>query len=586
MSDNRFSRLRWGLLLLLGSLAVSGCEGESDDPEVAREQRIEQAALPPDADLPAGGGLPITLPARSAVRFLNQATFGANDAELASVKSAWRWGWMQAQFAMPVAQTHWDAVKARQAIWVSQGTLDNPRDIKDVPNVIFDHSLWESYFTAPDQLRKRVAYAWSQIMVTSMEGFVGGGRAASLTGAAYMDVLERNAFGNFRQLLEDVTLSPAMGYYLSMRGSQKEEKDALGNVLRVPDENYAREVMQLFTIGLYRLKPDGSVQLDEQGQPIATYEQKDVAGLARAFTGWDLDIPTPDPEGLRFRNPMKHIAARHEPGVKAFLDQKIPAGTTGPESLRIALDTLFQHPNVGPFIGKQLIQRLVTSNPSPGYVARVAARFNDNGQGVRGDLRAVVDAVLRDGEAMTPLNITQPAPGWGKLREPVLRLTQMGRAFRISAPAGTLWTYGDLSDPATELGQSPLRSASVFNFYRPGYVPPNSALAQQGLVGPEFQITTDTSVPGYVNAMQGLIAKQPSGVTLDLGPELALSVDPTALVAHLDLMLANQALSQATRDDIVAAITAMPAGSDAQKLKRVRTAMLMTLAAPEFIAQK
>jgi uncharacterized protein (DUF1800 family) len=471
-------------------------------------------------------------------------------------------------------------------MWVSQGTVTAPRDVKDAPGVLFDYSTWESYFTAPDQLRKRVGYALSQIMVTSMGGFVGGGRATALTGAAYLDVLERNAFGNFRQLLEDVTLSPAMGYYLSMRGSQKEQKDALGNVLRVPDENYAREVMQLFTIGLYQLNPDGSPRLDDKGQPIPTYEQKDVAGLARALTGWDLNQPSPDPEALRYRNPMKLIATRHESGAKAFLNQTIPAGTSGTESLRIALDTLFNHPNVGPFIGKQLIQRLVTSNPSPAYVARVAARFDDNGQGVRGDMQAVVDAVLRDPEAMTPMNIVRPAPGWGKLREPVLRLTQMGRAFRIAAPAGTVWTYGDLSDPATELGQSPLRSPSVFNFYRPGYVPPNSALAQQGLVGPEFQITTDTSVPGYVNAMQGFITKQPTGVTLDLAPELALAGDPVALVARMDLMLANQALSQATRDDIVGAVTALPDATDAQKLKRVRTAMLMTLAAPEFIAQK
>jgi uncharacterized protein (DUF1800 family) len=580
-----FPRLRWGLLAAMSAAALVGCDGDSSNPDITIEQHIEMAALPPEAQVPFGSS-PTTLPARSAVRFLNQATFGATDAELAKVEKDWRWGWMQAQFALPVTETHWDRVKARQAIWVSQGTVAAPRDIKDAPGVIFDYSTWESYFTAPDQLRKRVGYALSQIMVTSMNGFVGGGRPTALTGAAYLDVLERNAFGNFRQLLGDVTLSPAMGYYLSMRGSQKEQKDAQGRVLRVPDENYAREVMQLFTIGLNKLNQDGSVQKDDKGQPLPSYEPKDVAQLARVFTGWDLNAPTPDPEALRYRNPMKNIAALHETGESVVLGQTVPAGLTGQASLDKALDILFNHPNVGPFIGKQLIQRLVTSNPSPDYVSRVAARFNDNGQGVRGDMQAVIDAVLRDPEAMTPMNIVRPAPGWGKLREPVLRLTQMARAFRIAAPAGTLWAYGDLSDPATELGQSPLRSPSVFNFYRPGYVPPNSALAQQGLVAPEFQITTETSVPGYVNAMQGFITKQPAGVTLDLSPELALSGDPAALVARLDLMLANQALSQATRDDIVAAVTALPATTDAQKLKRVRTAMLMTLAAPEFIAQK
>jgi uncharacterized protein (DUF1800 family) len=372
-----------------------------------------------------------------------------------------------------------------------------------------------------------------------------------------------------------------------MRGNRKTDVDKQGNVLRVPDENYAREVMQLFTLGLYQLNSDGSVKTDPStGKPLDSYTQADVAGLARVFTGWDLDIPASDDEGLRYRNPMKLIAARHETQEKAFLNVTIPAGTDGTSSLKTALDTLFNHPNVGPFVGRQLIQRLVTSNPSAAYVQRVAAKFNDNGQGVRGDLKAVIDAVLRDQEAMTPLNIAQPAPSWGKLREPVLRLTQMGRAFNISAPAGTLWTLGNLSDPAAELGQSPLRSPSVFNFYRPGYVPPNSALAAQGLVGPEFQITTDTSIPGYVNYMQAIITKQPTGVSLDLTKELALAGDPAALVARLDLMLANQALTQPTRDEIVNALTALPATTDAQKLKRVRTAMLMVLAAPEFIAQK
>jgi uncharacterized protein (DUF1800 family) len=579
------SRWRWPALALAAGLALAGCEGESDNPEIAREQALEALALPPEAQVPPGS-LPVTMPARSAVRFLSQASFGANEAELAKVEANWRWGWLQSQFDMPVASTHWDGVKARQAIWVSQGTATAPRDITSAPATIFDYETWESYFTANDQLRKRVGYALSQILVTSMNGFGSGGRYNALLGAGYVDVLEQNAFGNFRQLLQDVTLNPAMGYYLSMRGNRKTDFDKAGNVLRVPDENYAREVMQLFTIGLYELNLDGSLKQGSDGKPIDSYTQADVAGLAKAFTGWDLDTPANDDEGERFRRPMKLITARHETLAKSFLGETIPANTDGTTSLNKALDTLFKHPNVGPFIGKQLIQRLVTSNPSPAYVARVATVFNNNGQGVRGDMRAVVDAVLRDPDAITPLNIAAPAPTWGKLREPVLRYTQMGRAFNMQAPAGTLWAIGDLSDPATELAQSPLRAQSVFNFYRPGYVPPQSALAAKGLVGPEFQITTDTSVPGYVNAMQAFITTQPKGVTLDLSKELALSTDAVALVNRMDLMLANQALSQATRDAIAQAVTALPATNDKQKLTRVRTAMLMTLAAPEFIAQK
>ncbi|MEY2844423.1 MAG: hypothetical protein RI920_2460, partial [Pseudomonadota bacterium] len=544
-----FPRLRWGLLAAVSAAALVGCDGDSSNPDITLEQHVELAALPPEAQVPFGSA-PLTLPARSAVRFLNQATFGATDAEVAKVEKDWRWGWMQAQFAMPITETHWGRVKARQAIWLSQGTVAAPRDIKDAPGVLFDYSTWESYFTAPDQLRKRVGYALSQIMVTSMNGFVGGGRFTALTGAAYLDVLERNAFGNFRQLLEDVTLSPAMGYYLSMRGSQKEQKNAQGQVLRVPDENYAREVMQLFTIGLNKLNLDGTVQTDSDGKPLPSYEPKDVAQLARVFTGWDLDAPSPDPDALRYSNPMKNIKALHETGASTVLGQPIAAGLTGQESLDKALDILFEHPNVGPFIGKQLIQRLVTSNPSPEYVARVASRFNDNGQGVRGDMRAVIDAVLRDPEAMTPMNIVRPAPGWGKLREPVLKLSAFLRAFPHASDSGD-FKVGNTDNPGNALGQSPMRSPSVFNFYRPGYVPPGSAAAAAGLAEPELQLAHETSVAGYVNFMRDAAsagvgnwgtAKNRRDLQANYSAELALveqpvATLPTALVDHINQKL-------------------------------------------------
>ena len=314
-----------------------------------------------------------------------------------------------------------------------------------------------------------------------------------------------------------------MGIYLSHRGNRKADYDAQGKPLRVPDENYARELMQLFTIGLVQLHPDGTPKLKD-GQPQPTYTQDDVSQLARVFTGWDLARPTGADAAERLRLPMQHIAARHSPEEKRFLGVLIPARTDGPTSLRIALDALFQHPNVGPFIGRQLIQRLVTSNPSPAYVARVAARFDNDGTGVRGNLRAVTEQVLRDPEARSPLNITQPAPSWGKLREPVLRFTQMARAFGIQS-SGPLWRIGDLSDPARELGQSPLRAPSVFNFYRPGYVPPHTSLATAQLVAPEFQITTDTSVPGIVNTLQAFM----KSAAPRLEPELTLPELPLAL---------------------------------------------------------
>ena len=198
---------------------------------------------------------------------------------------------------------------------------------------------------------------------------------------------------------------------------------------------------------------------------------------------------------------------------------------------------------------------------------------------------AVTDQVLRDPEARSALNITQPAPHWGKLREPVLRFTQMARAFGV-ASSGPIWRIGDLSDPARGLGQSPLRSPSVFNFYRPGYVPPHTDIAERQLVAPEFQITTDTSVPGIVNTLQAFMSRPPPGLSLSFAEELPLALDPAALVARMDLILANGALSAATRSEITAVIVGLHAGTDAERLQRVRTAALLTLAAPEFVVQK
>ncbi|RYF37105.1 MAG: DUF1800 family protein, partial [Comamonadaceae bacterium] len=254
---------------------------------------------------------------------------------------------------------------------------------------------------------------------------------------------------------------------------------------------------------------------------------------------------------------------------------------------RTALDTLFNHPNVGPFFGKQMIQRLVTSNPSPAYVARVSAAFNNNGSGVRGDLGAVFAAILLDDEARGPQGLTQPA--WGKLREPMVRFAQWARTFGLVSLADT-WKIGELSNPATQLGQSPLRSASVFNFFRPGYVPPSTALAASKSVAPEFQIVTESSVGGYLNYMQNAIR---NGLGSDLQPaytaELALVTDAAALVARLNLLLCANQLSAATAATIVAALNATPitaSSNDGARRNRVAAAVLMVMASAEYLVQK
>lgn len=505
----------------------------------------------------------------AASRLLGQASFGATRTEVARTQAMGASAWVDEQLAMPRGQTMVEWLRAQGYEASSFATA----------NTHANYAIWRSFLTRSDQLRQRMVYALSQIMVVSIPGITTPWPA--FAAARFLDILDEHAFGRFRALLEAVTLSPAMGVYLSMRGSQK--ADATG---RQPDENYAREVMQLFTVGLQVLDPDGTPRL-VNGAPVDTYESDDVSGLARVFTGWDyvsgagIDDTTP----VRAITAMAHVAGRHETGAKSFLGVTIPAGTSGPASLAIALDTLVAHPNVGPFISRQLIQRLVCANPSPGYVGRVAAVFANNGAGVRGDLRAVLRALLLDPEARSPTS----ANGGGKLREPVLRFTQWARAFGVSSPSGR-WALGSLSDPATRLGQSPLQSSSVFNFYRPGYVPPGTALAAAGLVSPEMQIATETSVAGYLNFMQTAIASTTTLAGADLRPDytvwLPLAGDPVALVTELNLVLAANQLGAAALATVVSALAAMPAGTDAQRLNRVRAAVLLVMACPEYLVQK
>ncbi len=447
-----------------------------------------------------------------------------------------------------------------------------------------DYMAWHQLITSSDAVRKRVALALSEFFVVSINGLPIASRIFAM--AHYWDVLAAGAFGNFRALLEEITLNPAMGSYLNTRGNKK------GNPTTgsVPDENYAREVLQLFSIGLYELNLDGTHKLNTNGQPIETYGQAAISSLASVFTGYNFDNTgsTPDTDPIQMKNRMVVTASLHESAAVTFLGKTIAANTPAAEGLKQALDIIFNHPNVGPFFGKQLIQRLVTSNPSPAYVARVAAVFNDNGAGVRGDLKAVVKAVLLDTQARDDSNITQPA--WGKQREPMLRFVQWARTFGVTSGSGN-WTVGDLSDASKELGQSPLRSGSVFNFFRPGYVPPSTALATSGLVAPEFQLTNESTVAGYLNFMLGCIK---AGYNSNIGgltaptyaPEVALANDPVALVNRMNLLLCAGQLSAASQATIRTAISSISATTASGPITRVQAAIMLTMACPEYLIQK
>jgi uncharacterized protein (DUF1800 family) len=283
---------------------------------------------------------------------------------------------------------------------------------------------------------------------------------------------------------------------------------------------------------------------------------------------------------------MSLTASNHSTLEARFLGATVPANASGAEALRIAMDTLFNHPNVGPFFARQMIQRLVTSHPSPAYVARVASRFNNNGAGVRGDLQAVWTAILLDDEARGPASLGNPA--FGKLREPMVRFIQWGRSFRVQSAANT-WKIGDLSGASNQLGQSPLRSPSVFNFFRPGYVPPSTSLATAGATAPEFQIVNETSVGGYLNFMQNTIERGVADVTADYSRELALVQNAQALVDHVCLVLGAGSISAASRSVMVGALEATPITSSSTadvRRRRVLAAIFMVMGCPEYLVQK
>ncbi|RZL95509.1 MAG: DUF1800 domain-containing protein [Variovorax sp.] len=512
-----------------------------------------------------------------AARFLLQSQFSASAADIAAVRSKGYLPWLGEQADAAKSQTGWE--------WLAS---------KPYNTVYTDNMIWNQLMTSPDGFRKRMALAFTEIFVVSANDI--GSNWPDYVMAQYWDMLVAGVTGNFRKLLEDVTLNPAMGYYLNTRGNQKENAQG-----RQPDENYAREVMQLMTLGLYQLNADGTVKKAADGTPLDSYTQDDVTNLARVFTGYDLDIATAERNAFPVpgqtytiesnqwtQRPMKLTASNHSTLASNFLGASVPAGATGAASLKIALDTLFNHPNVGPFIGKQLIQRLITSNPSPAYVARVSAIFADNGAGVRGDMKSVFAAVLLDNEARSPEGLA--SPDFGRLREPMLRLVQWARSFGVTSAKGT-WKVANTSDAANSLGQSPLRSPSVFNFFRPGYVPPSTALAAEGKTAPEFQLVNETTVGGYLNYMQNVLVNgfDSKDVIASYTTEKGLVTDAAALVRWLNLTLAANQLSAATVNIITSALATPPvtaASTDAVKLNRIYAAVLLVMASPEYLIQK
>lgn len=547
------------------------------------------------------GGQPVAaqqVSASDAVRLLAQATFGPTPELILQVQQIGVQAFLEEQFNAPMTDypdlPFWP--QTRPASCTATCQRDNytmyPLQVHFFHNALY----------GPDQLRQRVAFALGQILVTSAVDV-----PLSSWMRSYQQLLYRSAFGDFRQLLYDVTLSPTMGRFLDMLGNRCQTRTpADPNVCRngvsaKPNENYARELLQLFSIGTFWLNQDGTLQLDAAGKPMETYDQDVIEELSRVLTGWILAPALQGPPEIggtvpNYRDPMRvrvDSAGRedyHDRGEKRLWQNLVlPAGQSAEQDLNAAIDNIFNHPNVGPFIGKQLIQKLVTSNPSPAYVARVAAVFANNGSGDRGDLRAVVQAILLDPEARGEVK-TEPI--YGKLREPVLFMTSLLRAFHASSD-GILNSLTISGSPigAAQMQQDVFRAPSVFNFYSPDYEVPG----EDGVLGPEFNILSSITALNRANFANRVVMNdtgippappnRPLGTQIDLEPYRALGgdPDPTALMDALNMLLMHGAMSQDMRSIITMAVTAVPASLP---LQRVRTAVYLIATSSQYQVER
>jgi uncharacterized protein (DUF1800 family) len=503
-----------------------------------------------------------------AYQLLNQGSFGATEAEAERVISMRQEAWVEEQFQKPLSLQ----LPHLQSLPPPQFPFQLHEDRVDI--------WFRNALNGEDQLRQRVAFALSEVMVVSQLGALGNLPYAV---ADYYDVLARNAFGNYRELLEEVTLHPAMGVYLSMLGNEK--PDPVLNIR--PDENYAREVMQLFSIGLVELNIDGTQRLDMQGQPIPTYDQEIIEGFAHVYTGWTFaGAPSfRQARPTRFNQviPMQLYPGFHDLEAKTLLNGvTLPAGQSGDQDLRDALDNIFNHPNVGPFIAIRLIQRLVNSNPSPGYVRRVAEVFNNNGSGVRGDLAAVIRAILLDAEAHPTMAMEID----GKVKEPLLRLTQLWKAYDATSNSGRF----PLVASYILFGQGPLQSPSVFNFFSPFYAPPGE-IRDSSLVAPELEIATEYQNTLFTNYMFYQVfalnhtnnALEEDDVFINFEEEMAIAADPDALIDMVAGKLLAGQISDTLRQEIAGMLARVP---ETDAAIRAAETIYFVVTSPEYAYQR
>lgn len=563
----------FSLFFLLIFLAACGSDAANDTPSTP-----PVVVTPPTTTIP-----PTPEPIDpyqqklQAARLLNQATFGATSASIEYVIELGDEAWIDEQINLPPS-LHFPLVEP---------FIDN----EDFWRTYRISAWWQHALFAEDQLRQRVAFALSEIFVVSEFNGVLFDSPEALTN--FYDLLVQNAFSNYRQLLEQVTLSPAMGVYLSMLGNEKPDNDR--NIR--PDENYAREVMQLFSIGLVELNMDGTQKLDANSQPIPSYDQDVIKGFAHVFTGWNFNGTTEDTwyrwwQNFNLFDPMVAVAAYHDSEEKAlFSGVLLPANQTPEQDLALALDALSNHNNVAPFIAKQLIQKLVTSNPTPEYVARIASIFINNGFGERGDLAVVVKAILLDKEAKTGHELAVNT--FGKVREPIIRATHMWRAFNLAYVSDRI----DFSWPEYFFGQAPLASPSVFNFYHPDYSP-IELKSSAGLLAPELQIATESTMTNTINffAWYGLWRNFSGDIAnTDISEEDELYLDFTeqvnlveeegaqALLEHLNIILTAGTLNE---DAIELLVSAYEENTQQDIESKIGNLVFLIMSSPQYAIQR
>lgn len=575
-------------------------------------------ATPPPADPPLVPD-PFTAPISDAdaVRFLEQTTWGPTPADIAHLKAVGYFAYLNEQFSAPVTNpTKGSNFPDLPFPNNDQGTAcptstGDPNYNQTVCNrdnfsiYPLQRTFYSSALYGPDQLRQRVAFALHQILVISGASEVN--RPSWLT--IYLQSLDRHAFGNYKTLLQEVTLTPAMGEYLDMRLSTRTS----------PNENFAREILQLLSIGTAVLNPDGTPQLDSQGMPLASYSQTDVNEFTRVFTGWNLVPGTIAPGTSNWRDPMiPRGGTNHDFGAKTLLNGVTTAACSSASGaaniacaqsdMAVAIDNLFNHPNIGPFLGKQLIQHLVTSNPSPAYVERVGRVFNNDCSGlypqgcssVRGNMRMVVQAILLDPEARGDVKTD---PHFGKLREPAQYITGFLRAFnvksfdKLSTSDGVLGNRSTV-DFAGTLDQSIFQPPTVFSYYQPGYEVPGTKI-----LGPAFGILSTSTTLRRANDINTLVytgvannatptaasPDRPRGTSIDIANLEALAVNPNdgQVVDALNTLLLHGTMSTQVRNSIITAMNAITDSNlTTRHQKRARVAVYLAATSSQYDIQR